>query len=112
MIPTEPKNNHAAAAAWVQGEMTAAESLEFETHLATCAECQAEVAALRRAKRARQAEAAAAAVATPVAAPVQPEAPAPYGTASRRTWRLLAGGVLILLLGYALGWWIWQLAHH
>jgi anti-sigma factor RsiW len=110
MIPTEPKNNHAAAAAWVQGAMSAAESLEFETHLATCADCQAEVAALRRAKRARQAAAASAPAAAP--APMKPEIPAPYGGASRRTWRMLAGGVLILLLGYALGWWIWQLAHH
>jgi cellulose synthase operon protein C len=110
MIPTETTNNHAAAAAWVQGAMTEAESLEFETHLATCAECQAEVAALRRAKRARQAEAAS--DPAPAPAPTQSETPVPYGGASRRTWRILAGGVLILLLGYALGWWIWQLAHH
>ncbi len=78
--------NHAAAA-WVAGHMGAAERQEFAAHLATCADCQAQVAALLRSQAGQ---------------PAKPR---------RGIWRLLIGGLVILLVGYALGWAIWQLAH-
>jgi hypothetical protein len=56
-------------------------------HLATCVECQAQVAARRK---------------LPEAATRAP---------GRRVWPIVICAVLVLVMGYALGWWAWQLAH-
>ena len=79
--------NHGAIAAWIEGSLTRAQRQEFEAHLATCVNCQAEVAARRR---------------LPAAA---------TGTPVRRIWPMVIGAVLVLVIGYALGWWAWQLVH-
>jgi len=106
-MPVSPGGNHAAIAAWIQGGMSETERLEFEAHLATCSDCQAEVAAFRRAQ-AKQPTAAAA-----TAAALKPKPPA---TTLRRsgqplwTWLILA--VLLVIAGYLLGSWAWQMAQH
>jgi hypothetical protein len=56
-------------------------------HLATCLDCQAKVAALRK---------------PPAAA---------TGPPVRRIWPIVICAVVVLVTGYALGWWAWQLAH-
>jgi len=75
--------------------MDPAQRREFEAHLAGCAECQAEVAALLQ-RRSRQ--------------------PPATEVAHRpgRAVRILIGAAVVLvtlIVGYALGWWAWQLAH-
>jgi hypothetical protein len=60
---------------------------ESAAHLATCVACQAQLAALRK----------------------RPEAAT--GTPVRRTWPVVICAVLVLVMGYALGWWAWQLTH-
>ena len=82
----ESEANHAAIAAWIDGSLTPALRQEFEAHLATCVDCQAELAARRKVKAAT-------------------------GTPVRRIWPIVIGAVLVLVMGYALGWWAWQLAH-
>jgi anti-sigma factor RsiW len=91
-----PEANHAAIAAWVAGSLTPAQRQEFETHLATCVDCQAELAAALKARAAAKTEAA------PPAAPTKP---------ARRIWVIVIGAMLILAIGYALGWWVWGLAN-
>jgi len=75
--------------------MTAAQRQEFEAHLATCADCQAEVAAVLKARTAAEPEA-------PQARPAGP---------ARRIWAIMIGAVLVLAIGYVLGWWAWGFAH-
>ena len=76
--------NHAAAAAWVAGGMDPAQRQEFAAHLASCAQCQAQVAALRAARPRR---------------------------GPRRLMQILAAAIVTLIVGFALGWWLWHLAH-
>jgi cellulose synthase operon protein C len=91
-----PEANHAAIAAWVAGSLTPAQRQEFETHLASCADCQAELAATLKAQAAVKTDAA------PQAAATKP---------ARRIWVIVSGAALILAIGYALGWWVWGLAN-
>ncbi len=92
-----PEANHAAIAGWIAGSLTPVQRQEFEAHLATCVDCQAELAALLKAKSAAKPQAA------PPAAPATP--------ARRIWWAIVLCAGLILAIGYALGWWAWDLAH-
>jgi hypothetical protein len=71
--------------------MDPAQRPEFEAHLATCAGCQAEVAALRQRRAARR--------------------PSTTGRIVR-VLLIATGAVLVLIAGIALGSWAWQVAHH
>jgi anti-sigma factor RsiW len=95
-------DNHAAAA-WVAGTMDPALRPEFEAHLATCAECQAEVAALR-ARPTQQLPKLAAAIKVEVA-------PQPAGGSRRWAVLIAAAAIATLIAGFALGWSVWQMAH-
>jgi anti-sigma factor RsiW len=94
--------NHAAAA-WVEGRMDAVQRQEFAAHLASCAECQAEVAALRAALTQRQPV-----LVMPI--PAETESAATSG-GTRRAVQILIAAVLILLVGFALGWSVWQITN-
>jgi anti-sigma factor RsiW len=94
--------NHAAAA-WVEGRMDAVQQQEFAAHLASCAECQAEVAALRAALTQRQP-----ALVMPI--PAEPETGA-TGSGMRRVLQIMIAALVILLLGFALGWSVWQITN-
>ena len=94
-------DNHAAAA-WVAGTMDPALRPEFEAHLATCAECQAEVAALRA--RTQQVP--------KLVIPTKVEvAPQPAGGSRRWAVLVVAAAIATLIAGFALGWSVWQMAH-
>jgi anti-sigma factor RsiW len=95
--------NHAAAA-WVEGRMDAAQRQEFAAHLAGCAECQAEVAALRAALTQRQPV-----LVMPIPAETEPGATA---SSTRRALLILIAALLVLLVGFALGWSVWQITNH
>jgi anti-sigma factor RsiW len=103
MIPTatmqDPSSENHAAEAWLTGIMDPAQRQEFEAHLASCAHCQAQVAALRAAHAPRP----------PPATKVEPEPSAP--AAKARAWQLLLAALVTLILGFALGWSLWQMAH-
>ncbi len=86
MIPTATPENHAAVVAWVEGGMNPAQREEFAAHLATCAMCQAEVAALR-------------------------QRPQRQPKAKVRTLFIAISAIVVLSAGFALGWWTWHLAH-
>jgi anti-sigma factor RsiW len=101
-MPEAAPVNHAAAA-WVAGELTLEQQLEFETHLAVCAQCQAEVATLRRAQRRARNE-------PTVSIKVEFEPP-PAERPPRSTARVLGAALLVLIVGFAIGWTVWQLAH-
>jgi anti-sigma factor RsiW len=94
--------NHAAAA-WVAGQMNAVQAAEFETHLATCANCQEEVTALL------------AQVLQPpkATAPIKVEVePIVVRGGRRRVVQIALAAILTLVAGFALGWSVWQMAHH
>lgn len=90
--------NHGAIAAWIEGSMDPAQRQEFAAHLATCSDCHAQLSALLAAR----------AAAEPEAAPAGGEVPLPTAA---RTWAIVICGGLVLALGYALGCWVWDLAH-
>ena len=92
--------NHAAAA-WVAGTMDPALRLEFEAHLATCPECQAEVTALR----ARTQQLPRLVIPTKVQVAPQPASVNP------RWAVLIVAAIATLIAGFALGWSVWQMAH-
>jgi anti-sigma factor RsiW len=94
--------NHAAAA-WVAGHMNAVQRQEFETHLANCAHCQEEVSAML-AKALQPPE-------PPAPIKVEVEPPVAPGGA-RRAAQVAIAGLVTLIVGFAIGWWIWQMAHH
>jgi anti-sigma factor RsiW len=97
--------NHAAAA-WLEGRMDVSQRQEFETHLAGCAECQAEVAALRAALTQRQAV-----LLMPI--PAEPESKSKSRSRStRRGVLLVIGAIVILIVGFALGWSVWLMTDH
>jgi anti-sigma factor RsiW len=93
-------DNHAAAA-WVAGTMDPALRPEFEAHLATCPECQAEVAALR----ARTQQLPRLVIPTKVEVAPQP------ASANARWAVLIVAAIATLIAGFALGWSVWQMAH-
>ena len=84
--------------------MDVSQRQEFETHLAGCTECQAEVAALRAALTQRQAV-----LVMPI--PAEPEAK-PRARSARRGVLLVIGAILILIVGFALGWSVWLMTDH
>lgn len=81
--------------------MDAAQQQEFAAHLAACAECQAQVAAMRAALTQRQPV-----LVMPV--PAEPDAKTSGGGA-RRAALILAAALLTLIVGFALGWSVWQM---
>jgi anti-sigma factor RsiW len=101
MQNASPENH--AAAAWVAGQMNAAQRQEFEAHLANCASCQEEVAALL-----------AQALQPPKpTAPIKVEVEPPLASDGRqRAVRIAIASILTLIAGFALGWSIWQMSHH
>jgi anti-sigma factor RsiW len=101
-MPDASPGNHAAAA-WVAGHMNPEQRQQFEAHLANCANCQEEVTALL-----------AQALQPPKAtAAIKPEVePHPAGSGQRRTVQIAVAAILTLIAGFALGWSIWQIAHH
>jgi anti-sigma factor RsiW len=102
-MQANPDANHAAIAAWLEGSMTPAQRQEFETHLATCVDCQAEAAAALKARIAPKPEA---------AVPGKTDKPhGPPTRPARRIWVIAICAVLVLAIGYALGAWVWDLAH-
>ncbi|HEY4340764.1 MAG TPA: zf-HC2 domain-containing protein [Steroidobacteraceae bacterium] len=94
--------NHAAAA-WVAGQMNAMQIAEFEAHLASCASCQEEVAGLLA--KALQPPQDTAPIKVEVAPPVT-------RNARRRVVQIAIAALVTLIAGFALGWSIWQMAHH
>ncbi len=88
--------------------MNEAQRQEFEAHLATCPECQEQVGAMITRTMQQLHEPA------PTAAPepVTVTAAKASGSSVGRTILIVLGAVLVLLAGYGLGWWAWQLAHH
>jgi anti-sigma factor RsiW len=94
--------NHAAAA-WVAGHMNAVQRQEFEAHLATCVNCQEEVAALLA--QALQPPKPAA----PIKVEVEPQV---ASGGRRRAVQIAVAAILTLIAGFALGWSVWQFAHH
>src|SRR5665213_629858 len=100
-MPTASSENHAAAA-WVAGLMDATQAVEFEAHLATCANCQEEVAALL-AQKLRPPKAAPA-----VKAEVEPKIKSGN---RRRIVLIVLAAILTLIAGFALGWSIWQMSN-
>jgi anti-sigma factor RsiW len=106
MIPTSSSENHAAAA-WIAGTMSPAQRQEFETHLATCPECQEQVGAMITRTMQQLHEPAPAAAPEPI----KVSAEKTRGSSVARTVLIVLGAVLVLLAGYGLGWWAWQLAH-
>ena len=101
-MPNASPENHAAAA-WVAGHMNALQAAEFETHLATCANCQEEVAGLLA--QALQPPKATA----PIKVEVEPQVPQ---GGRRRAVQIALAAILTLVAGFALGWSVWLLAHH
>ncbi|MEJ0006093.1 MAG: zf-HC2 domain-containing protein [Steroidobacteraceae bacterium] len=104
MIPGETSENHAAAA-WIAGTMNAAQRQEFEAHLATCPQCQEQCGAMiTRTMRQLQEP--------PAAVPAQAEVtPEKSGGTITRNLLIALCAALVLIAGFALGWWAWQLAH-
>jgi anti-sigma factor RsiW len=89
--------------AWIEGGLDPAQRLEFETHLAKCPECQAAADALLQQKLRPPPEA---------TAPIKPELEQKKSSGTiARTLSILVIAILILLAGFALGSWIWHLAH-
>jgi anti-sigma factor RsiW len=98
-MPDALPGNHAVAD-WVAGTLDPVQRQEFEAHLMTCADCQAQVSVLL-AERLKPAPT------VKVEAPAPPPPPAP-----RRIWPLVvAGALIVLVVGYFLGSWAWQMAH-
>jgi anti-sigma factor RsiW len=95
---------HAAVIAWIEGGLDPAQRLEFEAHLAKCPECQAAADALLQQKlRPPRPEA---------TAPIKPELEQKKSSGTMaRTLSVLVIAILILLAGFALGSWVWHLAH-
>lgn len=83
--------------------MDAAQQQEFAAHLAACAECQAEVAALRAGLTQRQPV-----LVMPV--PAEPEHKSSRGGGRRALWIVVAA-LLTLVVGFALGWSVWQMTN-
>jgi anti-sigma factor RsiW len=99
----DPSSENHAAAAWIEGRMDAAQRQEFEAHLAGCAECQAEVAALRAALTQRQPV-----LVMPIPAEVELKA---AGAGRRRAVVIVIAALATLIIGFAIGWSVWQMAN-
>jgi anti-sigma factor RsiW len=103
-MQSESEANHAAITAWINGSLTPAQRQEFEAHLATCPDCQAQVTVMLKAKLTEN-KIDAGVSNKPAAAQ-----PAPRRR-SRVLWFVLIAAVVILAMGYVLGWWVWDLAN-
>ena len=107
MIPTatvqDPSSENHAAEAWLAGIMSPAQRQEFETHLAGCAECQAEIARMRVAQTQRQPV-----LVMPIPAEAEPKQ---SDGSARRAILIVLAGLATLVIGFALGWSVWQMAH-
>ncbi|HTC54299.1 MAG TPA: zf-HC2 domain-containing protein [Steroidobacteraceae bacterium] len=107
MIPTatmpDPSSENHAAAAWLAGIMNPAQRQEFETHLAGCAECQAEIAALRASHTQRQPV-----LVMPIPAEAEPKT---TDRGTRRAVLIVIAALATLIIGFAIGWSVWQMAH-
>lgn len=99
----DPSSENHAAEAWLAGIMSAAQRQEFETHLAGCAECQAEIARMRAAQTQRQPV-----LVMPTAAEVEPKE---SDGSARRAILIVIAALATLIIGFALGWSVWQMAH-
>ncbi|HTV79778.1 MAG TPA: zf-HC2 domain-containing protein [Steroidobacteraceae bacterium] len=100
---------HAAIAAWIEGSLTPAQRQQFEAHLATCSQCQEQASA---ALKARISETTKLRILAHTPAPPA-AAPQPPARRARPLWlRVLLLAVLVVAIGYALGWWAWDLSHH
>ena len=86
--------------------MSAAQRQEFETHLATCPQCQELVGAMITRTMQQLHEPAPAPAPEPV-----PVSPAATRSSAGRNVLIVIGAVVVLVAGYALGWWAWQMAH-
>jgi len=86
--------------------MNEAQRQEFETHLATCPECQEQVGAMITRTMQQLHEPAPAVAPEPVVVKADETR-----SSVRRNVLIVLGAVLVLLAGYALGWWAWQMAH-
>ena len=106
MIPAATGENHAAAA-WIAGAMNPAQRQEFEAHLATCPECQEQVGAMLTQTLQKLHEP----PKTDVADQAE-VAPAKSRKTVARNVLIVLCALLVLVAGYALGWWTWQIAHH
>jgi anti-sigma factor RsiW len=95
--------NHAAAA-WVEGRMDAVQRQEFEAHLADCTDCQAQVAALRAAQTQRRPV-----LVVPTKLEVE-AAPQASGNTKHRVLIVIAA-LVTLVIGFALGWSVWQMTN-
>ena len=86
--------------------MDAAQRQEFEAHLASCPQCQEQVGAMITRTMQQLKEPAPVAVAheAPVTAAKSPNTIV-------RTLLIVLCAVLVLIAGFALGWWAWQTAH-
>lgn len=103
-MQSESEANHAAITAWINGSLTPVQRQEFEAHLATCPDCQAQVTVLLKAKFTENK------INATVSNKPAAAKPAPRRRA-RILWIMLIAAVLILAMGYALGWWAWDLAN-
>jgi anti-sigma factor RsiW len=108
-MPDASPENHAAAA-WVEGRMDAVQRKEFEAHLATCPECQAETAALLTVQIA-QTQKRPVLVMPPPAEP-EPETKTSPRNAQRRVALIVIAALVVLIVGFALGWSVWQMTDH
>ncbi len=99
----DPSSENHAAEAWLAGIMSPAQRQEFETHLAGCAECQAEIARMRAAQTQRQPV-----LVVPAAAAAEPQVS--QGSV-RRTILIVIAALATLIIGFAIGWSVWQMAH-
>jgi anti-sigma factor RsiW len=96
---------HAAVIAWVEGGMEPAQRAEFEAHLAKCPECQAAADVLLQQRLQPPPK-------PVITAPIKPELEQKKsGGALVRNVSVLVSAILILVAGYALGSWLWHLAH-
>ncbi len=83
--------------------MNPAQRQEFETHLAGCAECQAEIAALRASHTQRQPV-----LVMPIPAEAEPKT---TDRGTRRAVLIVIAALATLIIGFAIGWSVWQMAH-
>jgi hypothetical protein len=84
--------------------MDAVQRQEFEAHLKGCAQCQEIVGALCAAMTQRQ----------PVLVmPIPPETEhTKTGSSTRRALLIVIAALVTVIVGFALGWSVWQMAHH
>jgi len=85
--------------------MDPAQRQEFEAHLASCPECQEQVAAMLAARLPHASPPA------PAPAPTQAEPEHKRAAVRLPSWKVLLAGLVTLSVGFAIGWSLWQMAH-